>query len=276
VRFVGRLLLHAARSCNGSEDGAVNLQVTGGVPPYRYRWSNNTFEQDLAAVGAGFYNVTVTDVGNCSTVTRALVQRLNEAEAPELYVETDAPSCYGGNDAQITATVPRTSQNDPMPVQFSLDGVNYGPRGTFSGLTPGSYTVYARNASGCVKQFPIAIAQPPRPEIVAIEDITLAGATVFWSAVSLPEVDSVTYNLQFRPLGSDSWATVYNISDTTYQLVDLQVNTEYEVRVQTACAPGTVSELWSEIERFGTGEEVDSPCSTPGWCLCPQRYQQHC
>ena len=47
-------------TCNGSNTGAVNLTVTGGVPPYTYSWSNGATTQDITGVAAGTYTVTVT------------------------------------------------------------------------------------------------------------------------------------------------------------------------------------------------------------------------
>jgi hypothetical protein len=50
----------------GNEDGGVSISATGGTGTYNYSWSNNTFNQNLTNVGAGVYQVTVTDQANCS------------------------------------------------------------------------------------------------------------------------------------------------------------------------------------------------------------------
>jgi uncharacterized protein (TIGR02145 family) len=42
-------------------DGEINLNVTGGVPPFLYSWSNGATEEDISALWAGVYTVTVTD-----------------------------------------------------------------------------------------------------------------------------------------------------------------------------------------------------------------------
>lgn len=53
-------------SCNGARDGYIEITVTGGVEPYLY--SNNYFTADIAllsGLGAGNFNVTVTDANDC-------------------------------------------------------------------------------------------------------------------------------------------------------------------------------------------------------------------
>ena len=53
----------------GGADGAVNLTVSGGSAPYTYNWSNNATTEDLSAISAGTYIVTVTDANGCISVS---------------------------------------------------------------------------------------------------------------------------------------------------------------------------------------------------------------
>jgi hypothetical protein len=52
----------------GGADGAVNLTVNGGIAPYSYNWSNNATTEDINALSAGTYSVTVTDANGCISV----------------------------------------------------------------------------------------------------------------------------------------------------------------------------------------------------------------
>jgi hypothetical protein len=55
-------------SCPTSNNGAINLSVTGGTPGYTYLWSNSSVSQDLNELAPGVYTVTVTDATNCTAI----------------------------------------------------------------------------------------------------------------------------------------------------------------------------------------------------------------
>jgi PKD repeat protein len=60
-------------SCPGTQNGSIDLQVTGGATPYTYVWSNGGTTQDLTQLAAGTYSVTVTDINGCSAADSATV-----------------------------------------------------------------------------------------------------------------------------------------------------------------------------------------------------------
>lgn len=45
----------------GAKDGSIDLIMSGGKPPYTYKWSNGATTEDLAGLASGRYTVTVTD-----------------------------------------------------------------------------------------------------------------------------------------------------------------------------------------------------------------------
>jgi PKD repeat protein len=59
-------LLLNPESCVGN-DGSAAANAMGGTPSYNIMWSNGQSTTELSGVSAGFYSVTVTDGGGCST-----------------------------------------------------------------------------------------------------------------------------------------------------------------------------------------------------------------
>ncbi|MGP8217764.1 MAG: T9SS type A sorting domain-containing protein [Bacteroidia bacterium] len=54
--------------CNGQANGSININVSGGAPPYNFLWSNGATSQNIGSLAAGPYQVTVTDADSCSAL----------------------------------------------------------------------------------------------------------------------------------------------------------------------------------------------------------------
>ncbi|MBN2667021.1 MAG: hypothetical protein JXR67_10950 [Bacteroidales bacterium] len=53
------------------QDGSIETEVSGGLPPYRFNWSNGETTEDIHGLSAGTYSVTVTDDRD-STVNKSI------------------------------------------------------------------------------------------------------------------------------------------------------------------------------------------------------------
>lgn len=49
----------------GATDGAADLTIIGGTPPFTYEWSNGETSEDLTGLTDGVYYVTITDQNGC-------------------------------------------------------------------------------------------------------------------------------------------------------------------------------------------------------------------
>ena len=89
-------------SCFGGNDGSIDIEVTGGVSPYTYMWSNSATTQDLTGLAAGTYSVTVTDANNCTLNTSITITEPAEFNVLKTITQ---PTCYGGmGSVDITVT----------------------------------------------------------------------------------------------------------------------------------------------------------------------------
>ena len=94
-------------SCNGDADGSVSVSVSGGTAGYTYAWedSNDQFvstDPTVLGLGAGVYDVTVTDANGCFAITNATI---NEPTLLTLSATTTDVTCNGNADGSITTIV---------------------------------------------------------------------------------------------------------------------------------------------------------------------------
>ena len=66
-------------SCNGFNDGSIDVQVSGGVQPYTFEWSNGLFSEDLTNISSGTYSVIIQDAGICILHDTIYVNEPNSA-----------------------------------------------------------------------------------------------------------------------------------------------------------------------------------------------------
>ena len=79
--------------CNtGTNDGAILVTITGGVPPYTYLWSNNSTTIPLPNLPTGDYWLTITDSLGCQKIDSATISAGITVNA---IARWDTIICYG-------------------------------------------------------------------------------------------------------------------------------------------------------------------------------------
>jgi len=126
--------------CAGSSDGSATVIVSGGTPPYSYRWSPVGGTSATASnLVPGNYTVTITDAAGCTTTAAATIQ----SPAPmQMSFTSVAPSC---NDSSGRATVHVTGGS--LPYSYAWSNGRGGQ--SINGVPVGTYTVTVTDARGC-------------------------------------------------------------------------------------------------------------------------------
>lgn len=69
----------------GSNDGSIESSVTGGVEPFTFVWSNGATSENLEDLPAGFYQLTISDLGGCGASDTITLTR------PDTVIIVDPP-----------------------------------------------------------------------------------------------------------------------------------------------------------------------------------------
>ncbi|MBS1568484.1 MAG: choice-of-anchor L domain-containing protein [Bacteroidetes bacterium] len=139
--------------CNGGSNGAINLSVTGGIPPYSCQWSGpggfSAATEDITGLAAGTYTVTVVDAVCTKTQSFNVAgpALLGVTLAPSLLIFGQNISCSGGHDGSIDATI--TGGTGPYSAVWSGPGGYSSNAVDISGLGAGTYSVTITDAGGC-------------------------------------------------------------------------------------------------------------------------------
>lgn len=138
-------------SCEGNNDGSINIDVTNGVAPYQYTWSNGSTTQDLQNLSAGNYTVLVTDDNGCEATNDYTV---TEPNTLQLLLTKQNTKCYNGNDGQITSTV--FGGTAPYTYNWSHGST----QANALNLTASTYTLNVTDANGCQVSESSTITEP--------------------------------------------------------------------------------------------------------------------
>lgn len=129
--------------CNGDIDGAFEVGVYGGTPPYTYAIAGGTAQTNniFTGLAAGTYDITIQDANACETQCSALI---TEPSSIVCSVVTTDQTCDGFLDGTVTAF----ATGGTAPYQYDI-GFGANTTGFFTDLAPGLYTPTITDANGC-------------------------------------------------------------------------------------------------------------------------------
>ncbi|MBI2270940.1 MAG: gliding motility-associated C-terminal domain-containing protein [Bacteroidetes bacterium] len=135
--------------CNGDSNGSATIAVASSTGmPYTYSWSNGvTGTTGISGLTAGTYAVTVTNSYGCAT-SRSVV--ITEPPAITLTANSLTIPCVIVNGSALATAMGGTGT-------FTYSWSSGATGQTVSGLTPGTHSVTAIDANGCIKSTTINI-----------------------------------------------------------------------------------------------------------------------
>ena len=154
-------------SCFLSEDGGVDLTVTGGAPLYNYVWTDIlgnviSIDQNPTNFGAEEYFVSITDQNGCVTDTSIaltgpdIIQTVTSVISNYNGVDI---SCFGASDGEVLVDVIGGTPGYTYS-WTNVGGVIVSTAFNAAGLPVGVYDVLVTDANGCSAVNNITLTQP--------------------------------------------------------------------------------------------------------------------
>jgi len=159
-------------SCYGFSDGSIELELTGGTPPYQIRWNNSMTGEQIRGLAAGNYTAELTDSAGCRLFTTVEVKQPDSISLAQTAIIH--PLCSSRNNGTIT-----------VKAAGGTPGYRYlwsnGKEGeTVTGLAAGQYYVTVLDRNQCTALFEFSLANQRNPEPELGEDITLCRDARYW------------------------------------------------------------------------------------------------
>ncbi|MBK7936137.1 MAG: hypothetical protein IPJ82_03270 [Lewinellaceae bacterium] len=197
-------------SCTVS-NGSIDITVsTAGT--FTYLWSNNATTEDLQDLAPGTYSVTVSGANGCTSTTSAVVANNS---APFTLASTVVPntSCTVSNGSiDITVSTAGT---------FTYLWSNNATTEDLQDLAPGTYSVTATGANGCISTTSAVVANNSAPFTLASTVVPNTSCTVSNGSIDITVSTAGTFTY------------LWSNNATTEDLQDLAPGT-YSVTVSGA------------------------------------------
>jgi gliding motility-associated-like protein len=214
-------------TCNGSCNGAANVNVSGGVSPYTYTWTSSTGtisnNQNINGLCAGGYTVTVTDNQGCQNA-----DSVRFTDPPAITITSSNVinnNCFGSCNGQISISA--AGGTGSLNYSWTPSGLTGDGTGTVTGLCAGNYTVDIKDANNCTKTVTFTVSQPPATTVnISYTDPTsCVGNNGVISATLSGGVPNYNYTISPGPTGSTSSSfTVNTLSSGVYSIIVKDAN----------------------------------------------------
>ncbi len=140
-------------------NGTIEVEATGGMPPYQYRLNAGSpgSSATFSGLGAGTYIVTVRDRQGCEKDLTVELE-VNSGLTASVSSQTPNSQCLEPHDGSVTILAAGGSGN----YQFAINGGAFGASQTFTRLKDGIHTITVKDlANNCTFSLSISIGRLP-------------------------------------------------------------------------------------------------------------------
>ncbi|WP_317898565.1 gliding motility-associated C-terminal domain-containing protein [Aurantibacillus circumpalustris] len=152
-------------SCFGLSDGGATVTASGGNnSSYTYSWTPGAFTSSaVSTFSNGIYSLTVKDASACPTSTT--INIIQPSSGLSVAISSSSLTCNVLNALPCDGTINAVPSGGVPAYNYTVTGpASYSNTGSppFTGICPGNYTVFAKDASGCsIVPSTITVIEPP-------------------------------------------------------------------------------------------------------------------
>ncbi len=238
--------------CFGDLNGEISTYVSGGSPTYVYQWTNaiNSNNQNLNGLGAGTYDLKVTDQRGCEKTQS--ISLTTPSVALSLTPSPTNITCNGLDDGKAAASVVGGEPSYTFQWDASVAPANQNDS-LLTNLQANTYSLTVTDARGCEKNTSVDVTEPSAIVISKIIDpMTCNGDTDASISISVSGgTGSYSYNWNTCPTCTDNISSIsagsYSVTvtdqnscvvDSSYTLVDPPVLSITTLIDSTSCIDG--------------------------------------
>ncbi|MEL6133316.1 MAG: SprB repeat-containing protein, partial [Bacteroidota bacterium] len=245
-------------SCFGLSDGALDMTLAGGTPPYTYQWSTGATTKDISGLAAGTYSVAITDAKGC-VLNQSMT--IEEPTTATLQFLSGAVNCFGGADGSIDLSV----NGGTLPYTFNWS--NGAQTEDLQNIPAGNYQVTITDGNGCATTQNIQVDQPQAAVSLTSQIANLTCHQANDGTISVnTSGGTAPYSYQWLSasntvLSSDS-ATANNLGADIYQVIVTDANSCIFKDTFTVTQPDPLDVALTAIEVNCFGQATGSITST--------------
>ncbi len=217
-------------SC-GQNNGAARVSVTGGTPPYTYKWNSGSTADSATSLGSGVYSVVVTDALGCAD--SLLLTIPNAANLSVALDSSENISCYGGADGYLAVT-----PLGGVP-PYTYNWSNGDTLSAIANLHAGNYSVTITDNRGCSISASYKLTQNDSLRI-SLKNLVNAGCDTANGQIAIGvKGGTKPYTILWNNSQTDS--TISNLTNGNYSVTVTDANGCSDSATYTITAPPGLS-----------------------------------
>ena len=225
--------------CFEDSNGALDLEINGGTPPYMIEWSTGNTGTQLSDLSEGTYGFTVTDEALCTYEGEFVLESTEEI----LVEEFVSNSCYGGESGSIELEV--IQGQGPFDLLWSTGATD----AQITGLAAGDYSYTLTDAYSCSIENTVTVNEEEVGicQIVLVEPITdCEGETGVLEVITDDTIESIVWST------NETTEVIANLGIGDYSVTLTDINGCISECSYTLTAPNALGDfVWYDSNADG-------------------------